>query len=461
MMNAQRLSPLNQHLVTELRNDATLAAERFDLRHESVPPFLYGYPYEVSAWPIFVNGRFIREQIEPLLVPMPRILYQSLSARFSDSTAMAEYFGWPELICEMFAQAPVDPRDLLIRYDAVLDDNGLKLIENNFGSSAGGWQSDYFQPQMRTRLSRLEQSQAKNFRYRFILPAMLKTLAAGICRRKPAGAAGNLLVYHTFSPGGPNLANFHDSLQSVYDAVKPPAIAGGRVTILRSFDDIGFTSAGEVFVDGKIMDAFIMGDALYTDIPQAMLNRLIAAHLRDQLVFPDSPFHLLLGDKGVLALMHECVSARLLDPADCALIKRYVPWTARLLDQEVLLEGVHVPLVQHLLAHKDDFVIKKFHSSSGRDVVVGRHVDADTWGTMIRAYAETRAPWIVQQFCTPSLLDLHDAALGVVPHKLIWGIFSYGGEYAGAFVRTDRGVELQGVINSATGATELPVFEVD
>ena len=353
MMNAQRLSPLNQHLVTELRSDAALAAERFDLRHESVPPFLYGYPYEVSAWPIFVNGRFIREQIEPLLDPMPRILYQSLRARFSDSTAMAEYFGWPELICEMFEQAPVDPRDLLIRYDAVLDDSGLKLIENNFGSSAGGWQSDYFQPQMRTRLSRLEQSQAKNFRYRFILPAMLKTLAAGICRRKPAGAAGNLLVYHTFSPGGPNLANFHDSLQSVYDAVKPPAIAGGRVTILRNFDDIGFTAAGEVIVDGKIMDAFIMGDALYTDIPQAMLNRLIAAHLRDQLVFPDSPFHLLLGDKGVLALMHECVSARLLDPADCALIKRYVPWTARLLDQEVLLEGVHVPLVQHLLAHKE------------------------------------------------------------------------------------------------------------
>jgi hypothetical protein len=460
-MDAQLLSPLNQHLAEELRRDAALAAARFDLHHESVPAFLHGYPYEVAAWPIFVTRQFIREQIEPLLAPMPRILYQTLRARFSNSSEMAEYFGWPELICEMLEQAPVDPRDLLVRYDAVLDSGGLKLIENNFGSSAGGWQSDYFQPQMRPRLTHLEQSHTSSFSYRPILHSMLKTLAGGICRRKPAGASGNLLVYHTFSPGGPNLANFLDSLQSVYDAVKPPAIAGGRVTILREFDEISFTAAGEVTVHGEIMDAFIMGDALYTDMPETVLNRMIAAHLRDQLVFPDSPFHLLLGDKGVLALLHECRTARLLDDDDCALIERYVPWTARLLDEEVLLEGVHVPLVRHLLAHKDDFVIKKFHSSSGRDVIVGRHLDADTWERTIRTYAETRAPWIVQQFCTPSLLDLHDAALGVVPHKLIWGIFSYGGDYAGAFVRTDRGIGLHGVINSATGATELPVFEVD
>lgn len=460
-MDAQLLSPLNQHLAAELRRNPGLAAERFDIRHESVPAFLHGYPYAVSAWPIFVTRRIIREHFEPLIASMPHVLYRALRARFNDSRAIAEYFGWPELISHILGQAPVDPRDLLIRYDAVLDAGGLRLLENNCGSSAGGWQDDYFQPQMRTRLARLAQSHASSFGYRPILQSLFNALAGGISRRKPAGASGNLLVHWTLSPGGPNLADFRDSLQSAYDAVKPSSLADGRIVLFREFEEIGFTAAGEVTAHGEIMDALLLGDRPVTDIPQAMLNRLIAAHLREQLLFPDSPLHALLSDKGLLALMHECRTAGLLDAADCALIERYVPWTARLLDEEVLLEGVRVPLIRRVLAQKDDFVIKKFDSSSGRDVVVGRHTDAATWERMIRSYAVPQTRWIVQQFCAPSLLDLPDAELGVVPHPLIWGIFSYGGEYAGAFVRTDRALGRRGVINSATGATELPVFEVD
>jgi len=460
-MDAQLLSPLNQHLAAELRRDAALAAARIDLRHESVPSFLHEYPTPVGAWPVFVTRQAIRDHFEPLIASMPRILYRALRARFSDSKAMTEYFAWPELIYHILEQAPVDPRDLLIRYDAVLDAGGLKLLENNCGSSAGGWESDYLHLQMRTRLARLTQSHASSLHYRPILHSLLKALVGGISRRRPASASGNLLVHRTFSQMDRNLANFRDSLQSLYDAVKPPAFTSGRIAIFREFEEIGFTAAGEVTAHGEIMDAILLGDALYMDIPHTVLNRLITAQLREQLVFPDSPFHAVLSDKGLLALMHECRTARLLDADDCALIERYVPWSARLRDEEVLLEGVHVPLIRHLLAHQDDFVIKKFDSSSGRDVVVGRHVDATTWERIIRACVEAKARWIVQQFCAPSVLDVHDAAMGVVPHALIWGIFSYGAEYAGAFVRADPGIAQGGVINSATGATDLVVYEVD
>lgn len=460
-MNTQLLSSLNEHLATELLRNPKLAAARFDLHHESIPEFLYGYPYAVNAWPIFVTERLICEHFEPLIASMPRVLYQSLRVSFADSNAMANYFGWPEMICSIIEQAPVDARDLLIRYDAVLDADGPKLLENNSGSSAGGWQNDYFQRQMRPRLATVAQSHPSSFSYRPILHSLLKALVSGISRCKPEGASGNLLIYWTFSPGGPNLADFNDQMQLAYDAVKPPELADGRVIIFRDFEEVSFTAAGEAVVGGEIIDAIILGDILLADIPHMKLNRLIGAYLRGLIVFPDSPFHALASNKELLALMHECHAARLLDAKDCALIERYVPWTARLVDHEVLLDGIRVPLLQHLLAHKNDFVLKKSDSSSGRDVIVGRHIDATDWARSIREYAGGQAHWIVQRFCAPGMLELYDPAAGVVPHALVWGIFSYGGEYAGAFVRIDRGVTKQGVINSATGAMEMPVFEAN
>jgi hypothetical protein len=365
------------------------------------------------------------------------------------------------MICRIFEQEPVDPRDVLIRHDAVLDSGGLKLLENNMGTAVGGWQDDYFQRQMSPRLACLAQSEAPSFHYRPILPAMFKVIAGGIDRRKPAGSGGNFLVHHTFSPGGANMDDFRNGMQAVYDEVRPPSLVEGHISILRDFNEIGFTAAGEVTAHGRIMDALILGDALNTDMPPATLNRLIAAYLREQLVYPDSPFHLMLGDKGLFALLHECRIARLLDDDDCAFVERFIPWSARLFDQEVLRDGVRIQLIPHVIAHKDDFVIKKFQSSAGRDVFVGRHADAAEWERIIRDHMGTPARWIAQQFCAPSQMELPDAALGFLPHALIWGIFNCGGEYSGAYIRSHRGAGGQGVINSATGAVELPVFEAD
>ncbi len=460
-MHAHLLSPLNEHLAAELRRDPALGAVRFDIRHESVPEFLQGYPYIEGTWPVFITRQVIREQFEPLIDHMPRLLYSALRARFSHGEAMAEYFGWPDLICQILEQSEIDPRDLLMRFDAVLNRDGLKILENNCGTSTGGWHTDYFHLQMRARLVRFAQTHGVKFEFHPILPSLLKAVVGSILRHRPAGVSGNLLFHATFSSGGPKLANFLDSIQSVYDAVKPPELVKGRAIVFHDFSQIGFTSSGEVTVDGEIIDAILLGDALLTSMPQIVLNRLLGAQLRDLLVFPDSPLHLVLGNKGLLAVMHECRTAQLLDAEDCAFIERYIPWSVRLQDDEVLLEGAWVPLVRHLLEHKDNFVIKQFDLSAGRGIMVGRHVDAATWESMVRDCLEAKTRCIVQQFCAPGVQDLHDAELGIVPHSLIWGLYCSGAEYGGIWVRTDRGAGMRGVINSGMGASDMPVFLVD
>jgi len=147
-------SILNERLAAELRRNPGLAAH-FDLFHESLPAFLHEYPYTVGPWPAFLNAQAVCDHFEPLIASVPQIMWRALDARFEHSKAMAAYFGWPEMFYHIMKDAPVDPRDLLLRYDAVPDSGGLKLLECNSGSTFGGWQCDFFHLQMRTRVAGL------------------------------------------------------------------------------------------------------------------------------------------------------------------------------------------------------------------------------------------------------------------------------------------------------------------
>ena len=49
--------------------------------------------------------------------------------------------------------------------------------------------------------------------------------------------------------------------------------------------------------------------------------------------------------------------------------------------------------------------------------------------------------------------------LGVVEHDLIWGIFTFGGRYGGTFMRAKAVGLSDGIVNTASGAMELLLYE--
>ena len=68
---------------------------------------------------------------------------------------------------------------------------------------------------------------------------------------------------------------------------------------------------------------------------------------------------------------------------------------------------------------------------------------------------------LLQEYVTsrPYLFQCGDR--GWARHQAVWGTFSFGGTYGGGFLRLlplDRGPE---IINSARGATEGLIFEVE
>jgi hypothetical protein len=467
---AQPLSHLNRRLIEELRRSPPVAAPPPDEHGAAIPAFMREYPFPVSTWPIFISQQVVREQFDPLIAAMPRVAYAAIHAYFgNDSSSFKTYFGWPQQLYHVLQRMPVDPRELLLRYDAVLGADGLKLLEINCCSSLGGCELDYFQSRVKSRLERYPGTRDWRVGYRQVLPAMLQRLVDGILRHKPRKSRGHLLFHSSlrfamegteprFDGDARDRDSFGRALQVAYDSIRPTVLPYGRAVLFDDFKEIGFAPSGEVIVRGEIMDAVILAGTLATDVPEDLLRRLTIAHLARHIVFPDSPLYILLGDKRLFALLHDCRARGLLAAADAVLVERYVPWTVRLRVDAMAPDGTAARLTERLLSRKDEFVLKKADSYSGKHVVVGRHVDTEQWQAAISRGLQDDL-WIAQQFCGPGRLETYDGASAIVPHDLIWGIFSFGGEYSGAFIRARPSGNHAGVINAGTGATEFLVFE--
>lgn len=464
----ESLSPLNRELIERLRRNPAMAQERPNPANSTIPDVLGQFRFPVGAWPIVISQHVVRGHFDPLVAALPQIFYEAIRAYFrGDRNSFNAYFGWPRPLYDALVRAPVDMRDLLVRYDAVLGGQGLKLLEINCGSALGGWQLDYFQADVRARLESYAGIRDWNIGYRRVFHGMLRGLLAGILRRKPGKAQGHLLFHTslrsafgdlTSQHGAAGPGSFGKALQTAYDEIRPPALPRGRIVLFEDFAEIHFAPGGEVVVAGEAMDAVVLAGASITGVPEHVMGRLTIAYLSQHIVFPDSPLHRLLGDKRLFALVHECRTDGLLGAHEAALIENHVPWTARLRDTAVTLEGARVPLVPLLLEQKDAFVLKRADSYAGQHVVVGRGCDARQWQAAI-ARGQEEGLWIAQRFCEPGRLEVCGPGSAVAPHDLIWGIFSFGGEYAGAFVRARPSDGHTGVINAESGATEFLVYE--
>ena len=76
-------------------------------------------------------------------------------------------------------------------------------------------------------------------------------------------------------------------------------------------------------------------------------------------------------------------------------IADHIPWTRRVSERKTSFAGQTVDLIPHILAHRDQFVLKPNDDYGGKGIVLGWDVDHETWAAaMQQALAE---PYIVQK----------------------------------------------------------------
>lgn len=451
------LSPLNAQLLEQLAQDASMRDEHIDLRGEDTVGFLRGWPLKLSAWPLLVAHDFARRRFARVVEAVPRVLYKAITAYFgNDRQAFADYFALPAVFYDLLRRRPVDLREVNARYDATLTAESLRILEINCSSAAGGFQHDWIAPAAQQILQRHATTRGWNLRRHAIFRSQLQALILAMLRGKPGRSGGNILMYSFVGEDARD--SLEQELQLAYDAVRPASLAGGRLRLFTDFSSFAFTADGDVLYAGSGVDAVLFSFPDAVDVPEAVYEQLCDAYLRGRLVFPDSPFHTLLGSKRQFALAHDCVERGLLDEADADVVREFIPWSATLCEREVQWRGERIALSQLLRRERAQFVVKKAESFGGRDVVVGRHCSEADWEALLARHFDDRG-WLVQEYCPSGQVRLYDPELGVCAHDLVWGIFTFGGRYGGTFLRGKPADASNGVINTANGATEILVFE--
>lgn len=453
--NNELHSKLFKEMMEVLSVDEVMQQYQLSTDVEGVPKFMRNYEYAISAWPFLISQQQVQE-FGDFITPLVELMYQAIDVYFgNDNDKFSRYLDESAMVFELLKKAAVDPRELLIRHDVIFSEQAFKLLEINVGSTVGGWQHDWVNGVFDTSLRSSQTTANWDLAYRDVTEKTFASISDSIRRVKPQ-SQGHILLYSRGEQDMAEFASFKQSYRALYQRVS--AFEHGTVHFFSDFNELQFTSDGQVKHGGTVMDAVLLTIGEDVEVPRTTMMRLVSSYLGGNIVFPDNPIHAVLGNKTMLALMHEPQLHRALDDKSVAFIQRYIPWTVKVNQQQIIWQAKQYELETLLLENKDLFVLKKARSLQGRDVFIGRYMSNEQWRECFNKVRDDNG-WLVQQFCKPDPVVASSENSEVGIYEPVWGIFHLDNEYGGAFVRAKNIAQGNGIINSATGAIEFSVFE--
>ncbi|HEY6797866.1 MAG TPA: hypothetical protein VI248_24585 [Kineosporiaceae bacterium] len=229
-------------------------------------------------------------------------------------------------------------------------------------------------------------------------PSTVDARSAALARSFEAEAGrlgpGRVLVlgYRMIDITGTEVYRRHDPGDSpIIVAVR----RAGLEVVRADLDDLRLGSSGQLLAGGAPIDVVLIewgfGDRIVDDGGLAALRA--ARHAGTVRLFP-CPESILLSSKVILAWLHEDCAAGLLAPADRALVRTHVPWTACLgLSQD---SGAVATALEVAAAERDRLIVKPSTGKSGTGVLFGRQLSHDDWLSAIDSVA-AKGPVVLQR----------------------------------------------------------------
>lgn len=419
------------------------------LLDDDVHPMFRDYPYALHSWPWFL-GPALRERLAACVTRVPSLLLRAMLAEFEgDPEGLSEDFGLTLPAAHLFLQRDADASGLLQRTDGVLTASGFKIVELNCGAGIGGWQLHWMDQQYRKQPGLHSFMAPRECRSRSMPREFMAYLVRHMAARGLPCRAVMLTDQHFADRGGAEAvgALYQEALQA----------AGRDGEIRFAVGTSGLTQRADgIYHEGSRIGAFV-GTGTPTPELSPMLTRAMMA---GQIFWPDSPLDTVLGDKRALALAWQHKDSSLFNDAERALLEAFVPWSAPVMPGPVDYEGEEHDLEHLLLSGRERFVVKVAQGMQGDGVFVGRFTPPEQWREVVsRALAERG--WLAQAYCgsLPFYGQRGDNGHGVF--DVIWGVFGFGDHYGGTWLRLMDKDSGDGVINSAKGAQETIVYEVE
>lgn len=442
--------------------------DRLELLDKSQPGLAGHYQFPLQSWPWFIVDE-TRQMLAASACRVPALIYRAVRAEFAgDARRFAAFFNLPPILGDIFVQSGMNLDQLIVRVDAMLTGRGLKIMEINSGANVGGWQIQWLSQQYRNHpaLAPFFDTVAARPGTNIPLEYLSHMVRQGRACLGRAGVPVNVLFVVEEMNG---MEMLEQPLKDMFRAALAALGETGELLFERDFTRLRF-DAGCAVLNGQRIAALASyrsnhGDLSPEELAQANRSNeppleLYRCFLSGKIAWPGNPFSVVIGDKRSLAIVNAHKDSGLFTEEERSLIERHVPWSAPVAPGTVVYDGAEADLKMLLLARQRDFVVKIARGSAGQDVFVGRFQSAADWQAAVgRAFAD--GVWLAQEYCESLPFYGQAGERGYAVHDVVWGVFGFGGHYGGTWLRLMQKDNGDGVINSAKGAMETIVYEID
>ncbi|RPF20748.1 hypothetical protein [Myceligenerans xiligouense] len=356
-------------------------------------------------------------------------LLQSLPERLfgGDLLAFARAVGWrgallPEVL-SLAGGAPVP----LGRADLVRSPEGFKTVEFNTSSSLGSFEFGELCRAFLSVPSFARFAERENLGYVDPLAHMADTLLSATGHLP--GQRPVIAVTRWVTAGvAVNPSLFVDLMRDL----------GFRVVVC-TIDQLAQRKDGLYVGDLRIdvvHRAFLLQNVLATENALELLAPLARARDAGQVRLFTGLAADLYGAKACLALLSDPRHEDAFTQEERTLVARALPWTRRLADEPTVVDGRTESLVDHVLAHQDDLLLKPGIGNAGRGVMAGWLVSGEEWASAVRSAVSTndhvvqrRVESAGERFVAPGEPPV------AADYLLHWGLFVTAAGLSGGFVK--------------------------
>ncbi len=409
-----------------------------------------------QPWPTFIN-QHTREQFKNASTNVFKLI-RSLPSRLfnNDPEKISQYFGIPkkEIKYQLEFANQADFNTMLSRGDFVMTDTGVKCLECNICASLGGWEITYLQnfyanvPFIAEFLQRKRPKISNTDILIILFTHIIQTIRA---KFGDSLDQFNTVVMMQLSSKWENRAMQESFLTNPYQRVLAMNNLKGNIAFCKSYELK--LSGNTLYHNNKSVHAVI--EMTFGDISPDMYK----AYMANKLCLFNGPMTTLLSNKFNISLLSEHQESDLFTQAERDAIKSSIPWTRKVVPGVTTYNSQEVNLGDFILANKDNLVIKPNGELGGKGVSVGRFTSQADWDASVKK-AMTETQWLVQEFVGSMAYMYQNGPSGAALFRLIWGLFVFGDNYGGEWVRLLPVTSDKGVINRAQGAEEGVVLGV-
>jgi len=414
----------------------------------------------LQPWPLFISSRLNREfarasvSVFELIKAIPHRIFAL------DPAAMSQYYQLPVEHLEhcLYGLSTKHIKEFLGRGDFILSSTGLKCIEYNVTSSLGGMQSPFWEPMYLQvpLIAKLIKDLQLKITLNNVIANLIEHLAEVNLEWFPNEEEMNIafVIHDLKTLALMSISGQAKKIDQMYtDTLREKTNHMKGNVIFCLFEELIIKGDYLYYKDKRIHSVL---DNFRAEFPVEFLEIL----KKENVLIYNGAISRVLSSKLNISVLSEHEDSELFTLEEQETIKRYIPWTRKMVPGLTTYNGEQVNLEDMMISAREQLVLKPSQGYGGKGIHVGHYTREDQWQDIVQQ-AFHEGNWVVQERIeTPPLL-FQWGENGCAEHESVWGFYVYGPRYGGIWLRVLPCQISEGLVNAHKGAKMPIVIEME